>query len=103
MPKIQWNAHIASLDVVCSSKRSAVLSREVHGCSSVGGESSPLGNKAAPLADNCVGAGQELGVLEKFEIPFPSHACGAEKILDDNTGTALYTGITRGRLMPGFV
>ncbi len=29
------------------------------------------------------GGGQELGVLEKFEIPFPSHACGAEKILDD--------------------
>jgi hypothetical protein len=26
---------------------------------------------------------RELGVLEKFEIPFPSHACGAEKILDD--------------------
>lgn len=62
---------------------SAVQSRKVRGCWAGGQESRSPETGLRYLLTIALGGGQGLGVLEKFEVPFPSHACGAEKILDD--------------------
>jgi len=48
-----------------------------------------------------LGGGQELRVLEKLEISLPSHACGAEKILDDEHGDRFVGGDYEGAFDAG--